>query len=122
AGWVFLFCAVMFFSPKSLGNYATIFIMPLTFLVVTFQDRLALWLMLGLNLLVSVQPSFWYRLGAPQFISLSSFDQPLLLIEFVMEIAILAVLAGLMIRAWQWAATVDQLVVDKPCVKQVAIT
>ncbi len=100
--WVLMFSLVMLLSPKSLGNYAAIFLMPLTFLAVLYDDRKALLWTLMLNLLVSVQPSLWYRLGSPSHVGFVFLHNPLDLVEFILEVGMIVVLCVLAYRSWVW--------------------
>jgi len=102
SGWVVLYCAVMFLSPKSLGNYVAIFCMPFIYLCIIFQDSLSLIFMLLLNFLASVQPSLWYRLGSPNHANLAFLDSFLHFTEFSMEIGMLFLLVVLIARSWKW--------------------
>lgn len=104
SGWIFIFSAFMLLSPKSLGNYAAIFLMPLTFVVLLRNDRFALGLTLALNFLVSMQPSLWYRLGSPTHVSLTFLQNPLQFAEFSMELLALVVLAAIAMRCQRWVA------------------
>lgn len=101
-GWIFLFNCLMLLSPKSLGNYVTIFLMPLTFVMVLKRDRWAMWLSLGLSELASVQPSLWYRLGSPAHIGYSFLGNLPELVELIMELAMVAIFGALLYRSWNW--------------------
>jgi len=104
-GWIFLFCCLMLLSPKSLGNYVAIYLLPLTFLVILLQDRFAFYLMLTLNVLASMQPSLWYRLGSPTYTDFSFLTNMPELLDFTMQLGMLVIFALLMQRSWIWLST-----------------
>lgn len=107
-GWIFLFCCLMLLSPKSLGNYVAIYLMPLTFLVVLLHDRFAFYLMLVLNVLASIQTSLWYRLGSPTHTNFSFLTNIPELLDFTMQLGMLMIFALLMYRSWLWLSTMPE--------------
>lgn len=99
AAWTAAWCVVMVLSPKSLGNYAALFLMPLTFATVRTGARID-WMLLGvLNVTAAVHPSLWYRLGSPRPHSLRELDRVAHVIEFGMEGVMVAVILLVGIRA-----------------------
>lgn len=104
SGWIFTYALMMLLSPKSLGNYAAIFLMPLMFLLVIYKDIwMAFWVLL-LNFLVSIQPSLWFRLGSPFYPNFGFLDNPLAFIEFGMELLTLITLAAILWQCRKWIA------------------
>ncbi len=104
--WVMLYCLLMLFSPKSLGNYAGIFLMPLTFLVMVERDQLAAVVTAALNVLVSIQPSLWFRLGTPTLAEYSYLSSAPLFLELVLEVMMLGCLMVLVWRGQKWIFSV----------------
>lgn len=104
AAWVFTFAMLMLLSPKSLGNYAVIYLLPATFLSVWRRDSRGIAALLALNVLAAYQPSLWYRLGSPRFGDTTWLGDPLLVAEFVTEILMVLTLSVLAQRCWTWAA------------------
>ena len=104
AGWILVYSLLMLLSPKSLGNYAGIFFLPLAFLSVAHNAHGAAYLWGALNVLVSIQPSLWFRLGTPSYSDGLFLREGPAGLEFAMELAMLGVLAGLVWMSGQWMA------------------
>lgn len=102
AAWTFVFCLFMLLSPKSFGNYAGIFLLPLTFLIVQKRDKLGFGLMVLLNILVSIQPSLWFRIGSPMHLNYSYLNDGAELLELGLELAMVVILLLLLQRSWVW--------------------
>jgi hypothetical protein len=103
AGWVFIFCSLMLLSPKSLGNYAAIYLMPLTFLALLRQDRIAFYATVLLNISAAIQPSMWYRSGSPVYSQFNFLATPITGIEFALQLLMVVTFIVLMQRSWLWA-------------------
>jgi hypothetical protein len=101
--WVLIFVLVLLLSPKSLTNYIAIFMMPLAYLLQNHQ--VGVWqtsAVLLLNLIGSIQSSFWYRLGGPSPAQLATLDAPSYAIEIAMEAVMLLILVWLAYQCVCW--------------------
>lgn len=99
--WVFTYAALMLLSPKSMGNYVAIFLMPLIFVTAQKRGNTAFLLALVLAVLAAVEPSFWFRLGSPDFGGFSFLQNSGEMLELMMESGIVVALVGIMVWCWR---------------------
>ena len=86
--WVLCYCFMMFIHKSSLGNYTFIYLLPLLFVLIKWENRWQVLMLLVLNFLVTIQPSFWWSLGTPLFVRLSLLTDVRYLTEYLMEVGI----------------------------------
>jgi hypothetical protein len=65
--WVLCYGFMMLVHKSSFGNYAFIFLLPLVLVVANWHQRPTFLVLLLLNLLVAVQPSYWWAMHTPLF-------------------------------------------------------
>ncbi len=65
--FVVTYATMMVVQQSAYANYIFIFLIPLTFIVVDWQNRRQVVLLLVFNLLCVVHPSYWWRLGNPKY-------------------------------------------------------
>ena len=105
AAWVITYALFMLFSVKSLGNYACIFLLPLTFLGVLDDDKRLMSLTMALSALVSIQTSLWYRLDRPTYHHMTILADGAHAAEFMMSAALLAILVAVIVRSRRYLTT-----------------
>ncbi|RIV27799.1 hypothetical protein DYU11_05760 [Fibrisoma montanum] len=84
--WVLCFGFMMFVHKSSFGNYAFIYLLPLSFGLIDWRDSQQVVVLLVLNALVTVQPSYWWKLGTPIYTSPDMLTNGQYLLEYVMEV------------------------------------
>src|SRR5262249_48734638 len=97
--WIITYALFMLLSVKSLGDYACIFLLPLTFLGVLDDDKRLMGLTMALSALVSIQTSLWYRLNRPTYDHMTILSDGAHAAEFVMSAALLAILVAVIVRS-----------------------
>lgn len=85
-------------QQNAVANYAYLFMLPLVFALVDFKKTGWCAALVGFNFLAAVHPSLWWRMGMPYYNRLEMFNKPLFLLEYSMEILLLAGFVG---YAWQ---------------------
>jgi hypothetical protein len=92
-GWL------MVVQQSSLANYAYTYLMPLAFGLVDWRRRVQVATVLVFNVLIVVQPALWYGLKMPLY-RFSDLRQPVYLLEYALEIGLVAcLLVGI---GWLW--------------------
>ena len=88
--WVLCYGFMMFIHKSSFGNYVFIYTLPLMFLFPGWKSTRSVLVLLLLNVLVAVQPSLWWYLGAPVYSNPIMLTRADYLVEYLMEIGIVA--------------------------------
>lgn len=88
--WVLCYGFMMFIHKSSFGNYVFIYTLPLMALFPDWKNPQSVSVLLLLNGLVAVQPSLWWYLGAPVYSNPAMLTQGGYLVEYLMEIGIVA--------------------------------
>ncbi|CCH56531.1 hypothetical protein BN8_05876 [Fibrisoma limi BUZ 3] len=105
--WVLCFGFMMFVHKSSFGNYAFIYLLPLSFGVIDWRNRQQVVVLLVLNALVTIQPSYWWKLGTPLYTNPQMLTNGQYLLEYVMEVGTVAGVAYFVWLAFR-QATVDR--------------
>ena len=96
--FVLAFGLMTVMQQNAVSNYAYLFMLPLLFTLADF-NKVGWWVgLLGFNALAAIHPSLWWRMGMPYYKGLEMFGKPLSLLEYSMEILLLAGFVG---YAWQ---------------------
>lgn len=106
--WTLTYSVMMIVQQSSLSNYAFIFLMPMLFSSIDVTDRTTRNILLLFNLAVVVQPPIWWGLNMPIFHHLSDLLVPIHLLEYVLEIAVMACLIYLIRNSWHRAKSAQQ--------------
>ena len=88
--WVLCYGSMMFIHKSSFGNYLFIYALPLITLLPDWKNARHLSVLLLLNILAAVHPSLWWQLGAPIYSDLAVFGSWVYIIEYLIEIGIVA--------------------------------
>lgn len=99
--WVLCFGFMMFVHKSSFGNYAFIYLIPLLFCVIDWNSKADLFFLLLLNVLVTVQPSYWWGIGAPLMTNLAILSKQANVIEYLMELGVVVSVGYFVWRAYQ---------------------
>lgn len=105
--WVLCFGFMMFVHKSSFGNYAFIYLLPLSFGLIDWRDRRQVVVLLVLNALVTIQPSYWWKLGTPLYTNPQMLTNGQYLLEYVMEVGTVASVAYFVWLAFR-QATIDR--------------
>ena len=88
--WVLCYGFMMFIHKSSFGNYVFIYTLPLMTLFPSWKNIRSVAVLLLLNVLVAVQPSLWWHLGSPIYSSPVMLTRADYLVEYLMEVGIVA--------------------------------
>lgn len=88
--WILCFGSLMFFHKSSFGNYVFIYMLPLMAVLPDWKNVRHIAVLLVLNALVAVHPSLWWHLGAPIYSNPALLSTGQYVIEYLMEIGIVA--------------------------------
>lgn len=106
--WVVVFATMMIAQQSAYSNYLFLFMMPLLFGVINWEDRKQVAVLFCYNLLCVVHPSWWWRLDMPNYDSVGMiFSKWQYTLDYGMQIAIV----GLTIIIIKWAYTSPKKVV-----------
>ncbi|HEV7349283.1 hypothetical protein [Telluribacter sp.] len=87
--WVVLYATMMIVQQSAYSNYLFLFLLPLVFYIIDWQNRQQVLLLLLYNLLCVVHPSYWWRLGMPKYLSPADvFASSALIIDYLMQVGI----------------------------------
>ena len=86
--WVLCYGCMMFVHKSSFGNYIFIYALPLMLIIPDWGNRRHVAVLLVLNVLASVQPSLWWRLGWPIYSDPAMLRKGSFLVEYLIEIVI----------------------------------
>ncbi len=106
--WILCFGFLMFVHKSSFGNYAFIYLIPLLFCLIDWRNRADISFLLVLNALVTIQPSYWWRIGAPLMTNITLLSNSANLIEYAMEVGVVVSVGYFVWRAYQQTATINQ--------------
>jgi len=70
--WVVIFGTMMIVQQSAYSNYIFLFLIPLTFTIIDWENRKQVACLLVYNLLCVIHPSWWWRIGMPVYENLSS--------------------------------------------------
>lgn len=88
--WVLCYGLMMFVHKSSFGNYVFIYALPLMTLFPNWKNAWSISVLLILNGLAAVHPSLWWRIGAPIYSNPALLGTERYLIEYLIEIGIVA--------------------------------
>lgn len=88
--WVLCYGFMMFVHKSSFGNYLFIYALPLMVMLPDWKNTRSVLVLVVLNVLAAVHPSLWWYIGAPIYSDLSMLRTKLYLVEYLMEIGIVA--------------------------------
>jgi hypothetical protein len=91
-------------QQNAVSNYSYLFMLPLVFTITDFKNWPTTILLIVFNALAAIHPSFWWRIGQPYYKGLSMFNRFDYVLEYGMEIALVA---GFVYYALQGARTID---------------
>ncbi len=87
--WVVLYATMMVIQQSAYSNYIFLFLIPLVFYILDWQNRKQVGLLLLFNLLCVVHPSYWWRLGMPRYLMPSDvWATPALVLDYLMQVII----------------------------------
>lgn len=88
------YTTLMVVQQSAYGNYIFFSLLPLVIIIVDWQNRRQVALLLLFNLLCVVHPSYWWRLDMPKYLAPSDiWASPAFLLDYGMQVAIV-VLTG----------------------------
>ena len=67
--WVVLYATMMVIQQSAYSNYIFLFLIPLVFYIIDWNNKKQVFLLIVFNILCVVHPSFWWRLGMPRYLS-----------------------------------------------------
>lgn len=89
--WIVLYATMMIVQQSAYSNYIFLFLIPLVFYVIDWNNKTQVALLFIFNLLCVVHPSYWWRLGMPCYMTPSDpAASPELLLDYAMQTAIVA--------------------------------
>ncbi|MHA4737276.1 hypothetical protein [Dyadobacter sp. MSC1_007] len=89
--WTVLYATMMIVQQSAYSNYIFLFLIPLVFYVIDWNNKTQVALLFIFNLLCVVHPSYWWRLGMPCYMTPSdTAASSELLLDYVMQTAIVA--------------------------------
>ncbi|MGA0558958.1 hypothetical protein ACO2Q8_20040 [Larkinella sp. VNQ87] len=98
--YIAVFSTMTMVQKNAVANYAYLFMLPLVFQLIDFQNRNALLLLLAFNVLAAIHPSLWWRIGQPYYQSISEiWGRTDYALEYGIELFILGYLLYLVIKA-----------------------
>ncbi|MFT4033365.1 MAG: hypothetical protein QM669_13165 [Siphonobacter sp.] len=87
--WVMLYGTMMIIQQSAYSNYIFLFLIPLTFLILDWDNKKQVIFFLIYNLLCVVHPSFWWRLELPKYVSPGSiFTSTDYILDYSMQVGI----------------------------------
>ena len=87
--WVVLYATMMIVQQSAYSNYIFLFLLPLVFYIIDWNNRKQVYLILLFNILCVVHPSYWWRLGMPCYLSTRDIvSSTALFIDYSMQSAI----------------------------------
>ncbi len=87
--WVVLYATMMVAQQSAYSNYIFLFLLPLVFYVINWNNRTQVILLLIFNVLCVIHPSYWWRLGMPCYMApLDIVSSTELLTDYLMQTAI----------------------------------
>lgn len=92
--WIALYATMMVIQQSAYSNYIFLFLIPLVFYVVDWENKKQVGLLLLFNFLCVVHPSYWWRLGMPKYLQPSDiWTSGAFVLDYLMQVAIVG-LAG----------------------------
>ena len=88
--WVLCYGFMMFVHKSSFGNYLFIFALPLVVVLPDWKNIRPILLLLVVSSLTAIHPSLWWHLGAPIYFDPAMLGTARYLIEYIIEIVIVA--------------------------------
>ncbi|MFN8343546.1 MAG: hypothetical protein U0X91_00995 [Spirosomataceae bacterium] len=104
AVFVVIYATMMVAQQSAYSNYIFIFLLPLTFVWIDFNNRKEVILFLLFNVLSVVHPSLWWRLKSPYYASPAAvFAQPVYVLDYVLQVGIVLCTFYFLRLVWQKA-------------------
>ena len=104
AVFVVIYATMMIAQQSAYSNYIFIFLLPLTFVWVDFNNRKEVTLFLLFNVLSVVHPSLWWRLKSPYYESPATiFAQPMYVLDYALQVGIVLCTFYFLRLVWQKA-------------------
>ena len=92
--WVVLYATMMVVQQSAYSNYIFLFLIPLVFYVIDWQNKKQVGYLLVFNILCVVHPSAWWRLDMPRYLAPSGiWASTSSLLDYLMQLSIV-VLTG----------------------------
>jgi hypothetical protein len=98
--WIIAFAAMALFQPSAMAYYLFTYLLAVVFELIDLRQSCDVLALLVLNLLVISQPFLYTQLDTPIFRDASFLSRPLLLLEYGLEVAFVAMQVWLLRRAW----------------------
>lgn len=96
--WVVVFTTMMIAQQSAYSNYIFLFLIPLVFVVVNWEDKKQVICLIAFNFLCVIHPSWWWRIGMPVYTDVQSILQDWkYIVDYGMQVGIV-LLAVYMIR------------------------
>jgi hypothetical protein len=106
--WIIAFGLFMLLQPSAMAYYVFIFLVAIVFELTSLENRRRLWLLLAINLLVVIQPFVFVYLDQPYFNSFRQLGEPLMLLEYGLEVATVGCVAAYVWLAYQRLRDLDR--------------
>ncbi|MCU0338459.1 MAG: hypothetical protein MUE30_01135 [Spirosomaceae bacterium] len=104
AAFVVLYATMMLVQQSAYSNYIFIFLIPLVFVWIDFNNRQEVTWLLIFNVVSVVHPSLWWRLERPYYHSPSDiFAQPIYGLDYALQVGIVICTAYFIRLVWQKA-------------------
>ncbi len=91
AVWVIIYGTMMVVQQSAYANYVFIFMLPLVFFWIDFNNKKEVILLLIYNILSPLHPSIWWRIGQPKYNSMSDiFGDWLYFLDYLIQTSIVS--------------------------------
>ncbi|MEZ4904278.1 MAG: hypothetical protein R2822_22275 [Spirosomataceae bacterium] len=99
-----IYATMMLLQQSAYSNYIFIFLLPLTFLWVDFQNRSQVAWLLSFNAFAVIHPSLWWRLQSPYYRSPAAiFAQPIYVLDYALQVGVVICTFYFLRLVWQKA-------------------
>lgn len=92
--WVVLYATMMIVQQSAYSNYIFLFLIPLVFYVIDWENKTQVILLLIFNMLCVIHPSYWWRLGMIKYLKPSDIvARPAFIVDYLMQLGIIVLTA-----------------------------
>ncbi|CCG98239.1 hypothetical protein FAES_0225 [Fibrella aestuarina BUZ 2] len=107
--WVVVYGSLMLVHKSSFGNYAYIILLPLVLLVIDWQQRRDVVMLLILSAASAIHPTLWWSLNEPIYTRVELIRTPLNVTEYCLGLVMLISVAYFVRKAFQQLVTKRQI-------------
>lgn len=87
--WIVLYATIMVTQQSAYSNYIFLFLIPMVFCLINWNNGIQTTLFLVFNVLCTIHPSYWWRLGMPCYRTpLDIISSTELLCDYLMQVSI----------------------------------